>query len=56
MDYSAANTALWNIIVQLGMVAGAILIAHFLYRAVKPIRKAMLPMPVLAGFLLLGAK
>ncbi len=56
MDYSAANTALWNIIVQLGMVAGAILIAHFLYRAVKPIRKVMLPMPVLAGFLLLGAK
>ena len=30
MDYSAANTALWNVIEQLGLIAGAILLANFL--------------------------
>ena len=30
MDYSAANTALWNIIIQLGFIGGAILLAGFL--------------------------
>ena len=26
MDYSAANTALWDIIIQLGLIAGVILL------------------------------
>ena len=56
MDYSAANAGLWNFIVQVGLLAGAILLAHFLYRSIKPIRKTMLPVAVLAGFLLLIAK
>ena len=30
MDYSAANHALWNVIVQFGLLAGAILLANLL--------------------------
>ena len=54
MDYSAANAGLWNFIVQVGLLAGAILLAHFLYRSIKPIRKTMLPVAVLAGFGVFG--
>ena len=30
MDYSSANVSLWNIIIQLGLIAGVILISQFL--------------------------
>ena len=30
MDYSAANTALWSIIIQLGIIAGAVMLSAFL--------------------------
>ena len=56
MDYSAANHALWNVIVQLGLLAGAILLANLLRQRLSFIRKSMLPVAVLAGFLLLFAK
>ncbi len=56
MDYSAANSGLWTFVIQLGLIAAAILTAHFLHRTIKPIRKAMMPVAVLAGFLLLIAK
>ena len=56
MDYSAANSGLWKFVIELGLIAAAILTAHFLYRQIKPIRKTMLPVAVLAGFLLLTAK
>ena len=56
MDYSAANAGLWKFIIQLGLIAGAILIANLLYRKIKPIRKTMMPVAVLAGFLLLIVK
>lgn len=56
MDYSAANHALWNIIVQLGLIAGAILLANFLRQKLGFIRKSLIPIAVLAGFLLLLAK
>ena len=56
MDYSAANHALWNIIVQLGLLAGAILLANFLRQKLTFIRKSMMPVAVLAGFLLLFLK
>ena len=29
MDYSAANTSLWGVIIQLGLIAAAILLAGF---------------------------
>ena len=56
MDYSAANHALWNIIVQFGLLAGAILLANILRQKLTFIRKSMIPVAVLAGFLLLFAK
>ena len=56
MDYSAANQGLWNFIIQLGLIAGAILLSQFLQKKIKWIRKAMMPVAVLAGFLLLILK
>ncbi|MCR5576618.1 MAG: hypothetical protein K6F56_06370 [Oscillospiraceae bacterium] len=56
MDYSAANASLWNIIIQLGLIAGAILVANMLRTKVRAIRQAMMPVAVMAGFLLLILK
>ena len=56
MDYSSANTALWNVILQLGMIAGSILLANFLRNRLALIRNSMMPIAVMAGFLLLLAK
>ena len=56
MDYSAANTALWNIVIQLGLIAGAILLCSMLRNKIKAIRSAMMPVAVMAGFLLLLLK
>ena len=52
MDYSAANHALWNIIVQLGFIAAAILLANFLRQKLAFIRRSLMPIAVLAGKLL----
>ena len=56
MDYSAANHALWNIIIQFGLLAAAILFANFLRQRLPFIRKSLMPVAVLGGFLLLLAK
>lgn len=56
MDYSAANSSLWNIITQLGLIAVAILAANLLRSRVAFIRRAMMPVAVMAGFLLLILK
>ena len=56
MDYSAANHALWNFILQMGMLAGAIILANILRQKIPFVRKSMMPVAVLAGFLLLFAK
>ncbi len=56
MDYSAANTALWNPIIQFGIIAALILIANILRRKVSFIRGTLMPTAVLAGFLLLLLK
>ena len=53
MDYSAANTALWNVVIQLGLLAGAILLANYLRARFTFVRKSMMPIAVLGGFLLL---
>ena len=53
MDYSAANTALWNILIQFGILAAAIIIANVLRRKIPFFHKSLLPTAVLAGFLLL---
>ena len=53
MDYSAANGALWNILIQFGILAAAIIVANFLRRKIPFFRKSLMPTAVLAGFLLL---
>ncbi|MGI5937087.1 MAG: hypothetical protein ACOX7I_09895 [Oscillospiraceae bacterium] len=53
MDYSAANTSLWNIVVQLGIIASSILAGNLLRRKVSLIRNSLLPTSALAGFLFL---
>lgn len=53
MDYSAANTALWNIVIQFGIMACAILLANLLRRRIALVRRSLVPTAVLAGFILL---
>lgn len=56
MDYSAANTALWNFIIQMGLIAGAVILANILRRKIGWIRKGLMPVAVMAGFILLVLK
>ena len=56
MDYSAANQGLWSFIIQLGLIAGAVLLANFLRQKLAFVRKSLMPVAVLAGFLLLITK
>lgn len=53
MDFSSANTSLWDPIIQIGVIAGLILLANVLRRKIAFIRKSLIPTAVLAGFLLL---
>ena len=56
MDYSAANHELWAFIIQLGLIAGAVRLANLMRQRIPFVRKSMMPIAVLAGFLLLIAK
>jgi len=56
VDYSATNLGLWNIVVQLGIIALCLLFSHFLRRKVAFVRKSLIPTAVLAGFIMLAAK
>lgn len=56
MDYSAANTQLWNSIVQIVIISSILLIANTLRRKVRFVRGMMLPTAVLGGFILLITK
>ena len=56
MDFSAANISLWNVIIQMGIIAGSILVANFLRQQIPFIRRSLMPTAVLAGFLLLILK
>jgi len=53
MDYSAANTELWGIIINSGILAGMLLLSNVVLRKIKFIQKLLIPTSVLAGFLLL---
>ena len=53
MDFSSANTSLWDPIIQMGVIAGLILLANVLRRKIAFVRKSLIPTAVLAGFLLL---
>ena len=53
MDLSAANIGLWSPIIQIGIIAGLILLANVLRRKIAIIRNSLMPTAVLAGFVLL---
>ena len=53
MDFSSANTTLWNPMIQIGIIAGTILLANLLCRKIPFFRKTLMPTAVLGGFLLL---
>ncbi|NLT13184.1 MAG: sodium:glutamate symporter [Clostridiales bacterium] len=56
MDYSNANAALWNVIIQFGIIAVVILLSNLLRRKVSFIRNSLMPTAVLGGFILLIAR
>ncbi|MBR5520084.1 MAG: sodium:glutamate symporter [Clostridia bacterium] len=56
MDFSAANRGLWNPIIQIGIIAGLILLANVLRRKLPLVKKTLMPTAVLAGFILLGIR
>jgi ESS family glutamate:Na+ symporter len=53
MDYSYANSDLWNIIIQSGIIAAVILVSTVLRRKVKFVRNSLMPTAVIGGFILL---
>ncbi|MDO5111735.1 MAG: hypothetical protein Q4E65_05490 [Clostridia bacterium] len=53
MDYSSANVSLWKLIIQLGVIAAAVLVSNGLRRKLAFVRKSLMPTAVIAGFLLL---
>ena len=53
MDYSASNVGLWNVIIQIGVIALFLLLANALRRKIPFFRKSLMPTAVLAGFLFL---
>ena len=56
MSFSAQNTELWNLVLQLGIISAILLIANVIRRKLPVIQKLLLPTAVLGGFLLLGLR
>lgn len=56
MDYSAANSGMWSLIITLGLLALALGISLILRAKIPAIRRMMMPTAVLAGFILLFFK
>lgn len=56
MDYSSGNQGLWELVIQLGLIAFAIMLAYLVRQRFAVIRKSLMPVAVMAGFMLLGAR
>ena len=56
MDYSSSNVALWNVIIQFGIIAVVILLSNLLRRRVSFVKNSLMPTAVLGGFILLIAR
>ena len=56
MDYSAENAQLWNMLIQVGIIALLLVISNILRHKVPFIKKTLMPTSVIAGFLLLLVK
>jgi ESS family glutamate:Na+ symporter len=53
MDFSSSNTALWNGMIQFGILSAILLAANVLRRKAGLIRKTLMPTSVLGGFIAL---
>lgn len=51
MDFSASNTSLWNIMIQIGLLSGILLLANILRRKIPLVQKSLMPTAVIAGFI-----
>ena len=56
MDFSSANHGLWDIFVWGGVIAALLLVANILTRKVAFVRKSLMPVAALAGFILLALR
>mgnify|MGYP001129103333 CR=1 FL=1 len=53
MDFSSANSVLWNVMLQFGFIALVMLASNALRRKIPVIKKSLMPTAVIAGFLAL---
>lgn len=51
-----ATHGVWNLVIQLGMIAVIMLLANFLRRQIPFVRRSLMPVSVIAGFMMLGLK
>jgi ESS family glutamate:Na+ symporter len=51
-----ATHGVWNLVIQLGMIAAIMLLANFLRRQIPFVRRSLMPVSVIAGFMMLGLK
>ena len=56
MDFSSDNTALWNFVIQMGILAAILIAANVIRRKVPGIKRALIPSAVLAGFIALALR
>lgn len=56
MDYSSANIGLWGVIIQFGVIGGILLLSNAIRRKAAFVRKSLMPVAVLGGFLLLALR
>ena len=51
-----ATHGVWNFVIQLGLIAAIMLLANFLRRQIPFVRRSLMPVSVIAGFMMLGLK
>ena len=51
-----ATHGVWNFVIQLGFIAAIMLLANFLRRQIPFVRRSLMPVSVIAGFMMLGLK
>ncbi|MDO5332327.1 MAG: hypothetical protein Q4E99_06565 [Bacillota bacterium] len=56
MDYSANNIQLWNTLLQMGIMAACVMVATFLRNNLPFVKKSLMPVSVIAGFIMLFIK
>ncbi|HSK67784.1 MAG TPA: sodium:glutamate symporter [Candidatus Limnocylindria bacterium] len=56
MDFTTEHFRLWSPFIWSGIIAGLLLFSHFLTRKVAVIRKSLIPVAALSGFILLALR